>query len=98
MRHFDKRRRGPRQSAVFAVNQAQFPLELEVFDRDQAKASGYDVVLRKTGADYGSSEARGNELLDQRHTAQLHRDAQPVAEGIQREFEASPGQSDLVKD
>src|SRR5438105_12203604 len=98
MRNFDKRRRGPRQSAVFAVNQTQFPLKFKVFDRDQAEASGYDVVLRKTGADYRSSEARGNELLDQRNTAQLHRDAQPVAEGIENAFENLASRSRFRKD
>src|SRR5690348_17677551 len=98
MRNFDKGRCGSRQSAVFAVHQTKLSFELEVFDGNQAKAPGYDVLLRKTSADHRSSKARCNKLLNQRNTAQLHRNAQSVAEGIENALENLASRSRLRKD
>src|SRR5690242_1434694 len=98
MSHFDKCCRGSRQSAVLSVHKTELSLELQVLNWDQAKASSLDVVLRKAGADHGSSKTPSNELLDQRNAAKLHRDPQVVAEGIEDAFQGLPRGPSFGKD
>ena len=98
MSQLDEGRGGARQRAIFSVDETQLPFELEVFDWDQAKASGLHIVLRKASTDHGSSEASGHELFDQRNAAKLHRDPQVVSEGIEDTLQGLPRRSGFGKD
>ena len=96
--YFDERHGGSRQSAIFAIDQPQLPLELEILDRNESEPPCLDIVLSKSGADDRRTKSSSDKLLDQSDAAKLHRNAKGVAIGIEHPLEGLPRRSCFGED
>ena len=65
-----------RQSAVAAIDEAEFARERRVGDRKKLGFAGANFFLGETFADDRNAQARGDKAFDHANAGEFHRDAQ----------------------
>src|SRR5215471_4039992 len=73
--------------AVAAVDQSEFPPQLDILDGNQLHAAGPDVILSEAFADQRYAEIRADEEFDHGYTGQFHDDAQISHKGAENLIE-----------